>query len=997
MTAKSRAGRPPYEPTEEAREKVRVLKAGGMSDVAVASALCISVPTLTKHHSLELEEGAARVQADVLMARYRAAMGGNVPAQNKLLDQIGMVPQRNGMRVWQPRFDSTYPGGSGPQRRDDWRTWGWSENPYDHALAWVRGHYKLNIDGSIDKTKRIAGVGAPDSAIDIPAFVEGANISDANGWTISGEWSTSDGKWQTLVAMLQAGGGQPINRGAQISVLVNAPRVSTYTYTKADLVGQAQIKPLTPRRDRKNTIIPRYRSQANGWEYVAAGEVTSSTYRTEDRGEQRSTEVEYVHVRDARQAGQLAAYDLVTLREGLTATLPSKVHLLNVHAGDCITVNEPELAMVNQKFVVMRTTTDYKSAVVTLELRSETDAKHAFALGQTDQAPPSPALSAVDPRYIDPPIGDDWGASPKPPVDGISQPVIVIGGKVETGDIASIIVEVGKSEAGPWTMVYSGVPLLDGRYEAKGLDPLADYWMSIRYVAKNGAISDRLVKGPLKAPNLTAGVGEDVVNKIRDDLKAILDGSAEAEKVAEVLLETIMNERDSLEAEASQRIEDLLNEAGARDKAVALAITESKTYVDDFKSESMMTFATINALNGGLAATLIEAQSYTTGSVSSAMLTVYTKAQTDAGLASTLQTSRSYTDTYKSEAQLLFSTKAERANGDASAVIEAKSYVDAYKAEASLSFPTKAQLNSAIASTLIDSKSYSDGKLAEALTTIYTKAETDAGRASSLIEAKSYTDALQSYSTLNFSTKAELNGVSGQAALALSTAVGADGKIKAKVGLATQVGNLISGIENENNGVVASVKILSSIFQLLSTSSSDRAEFADGIWYFYDGAGTARAMVGRPFGGSHKLILWCGPASVSLGGESKDNAYVYVSMNTVGGGRFGGSDVAGGAAPLAATTSSEVASGSKPGGGYVNTNTITINVTGQGAASAIVRWVKTTETGGTVDVYPTGRQASFQGYVAPGGLTRATYLAVVTVPGGASVTVVQDVQLTDSN
>lgn len=411
----------------------------------------------------------------------------------------------NGMLVYQPRKDDTYPGGSGPQRRDDWRTWGWSENPYDHALAWVRGHYKLNTDGSIDKTRRIAGVGAPDSAIDFPAFVEGANVADANGWTISGEWSTSDGKWQTLVAMLQAGGGQPINRGAQISVLVNAPRVSTYTYTKADLVGQAQVKPLTPRRDRKNTIIPRYRSQANGWEYVAAGEVTDSTYRTEDRGEQRSTEVEYVHVRDARQAGQLAAYDLVTLREGLTATLPSKVHLLNVHAGDCITVNEPELAMVNQKFVVMRTTTDYKSAVVTLELRSETDAKHAFALGQTNQAPPSPALSAVDPRYIDPPVADDWTVVPQPPAGGTTQPIIIIIGKTEVGDAASIIVETGPSATGPWSTVYSGTPLLDGRYPSPGLQPGQQYWVSVRYVAKNGAISDRLIQGPITAGQLVAG------------------------------------------------------------------------------------------------------------------------------------------------------------------------------------------------------------------------------------------------------------------------------------------------------------------------------------------------------------------------------------------------------------------------------------------------------------------------------------------------------------
>lgn len=474
----------------------------------------------------------------------------------------------NGMRLWQPRYDSTYPGGSGPQRRDDWRTWGWTENPYDHALAWVRGHYKLNTDGTIDKTKRIAGVGAPDSAIDIPAFVEGANVADANAWTISGEWSTSDGKWQTLVAMLQAGGGQPINRGAQISVLVNTPRVSTYTYTKADLVGQAQVKPLTPRRDRKNTIIPRYRSQANGWEYVAAGEVTSATYRTEDRGEQRSTEVEYVHVRDARQVGQLAAYDLVTLREGLSATLPSKVHLLNVHAGDCITVNEPELAMVNQKFVVMRTTTDYKSAVVTLELRSETDAKHAFALGQTGQAPPSPTLSAVNPRYIDPPVSDDWSVVPLPPTGGTSQPVVVVVGATETADIASVVIETGPTEAGPWSTIYAGAPLLDGRYPSSGLQPGQQYWVSVRHVARNGAISDRLIRGPVTAGDLVAG-------DVSPNAPTILQQRADIDALADLQAsETVIRQEqiDSLTARSNQAANLIDNPSGAADPAGSASI-----------------------------------------------------------------------------------------------------------------------------------------------------------------------------------------------------------------------------------------------------------------------------------------------------------------------------------------------------------------------------------------------------------------------------------------
>lgn len=931
----------------------------------------------------------------------------------------------NGMRVWQPRFDSTYPGGSGPQRRDDWRTWGWSENPYDHALAWVRGHYKLNLDGSIDKTKRIAGVGAPDSAIDIPAFVEGANIADANGWTISGEWSTSDGKWQTLIAMLQAGGGQPINRGAQISVLVNAPRVSTYTYTKADLVGQAQIKPLTPRRDRKNTIIPRYRSQPNGWEYVAAREVSASTYRTEDRGEQRSTEVEYVHVRDARQAGQLAAYDLVNLREGLTATLPSKVHLMSVHAGDCITVDVPELALANQKFVVMRTTVDYKSAGVTLELRSETDAKHAFALGQTDQAPPSPTLSAVDPKYVEPPLEIDWGAAPKPPVGGISQPIIVIGGKVETGDIASVIVEAGLTPAGPWTLVYSGIPILDGRYEAKGLDPLAEYWFSIRYVARNGAISDRLVKGPYVAPPLTAEVSketvEQIVSEVTGQIEGIATGRDAAEHLAEVVLETILDEQQKLESEASQRVEDLLNEAGARNTAVAAAIQQSKAYTDNFASSASQTFATITALNGGLAATLNEAKSFTTGQLSSAMLTVYTKAQTDAGLATTLQSARSYTDTYKSEAQLLFSTKAERASGDANAVIEAKAYTDDYKTQASLTFATQVAMGQANAATLSSAQSYSDGKLATALNTVYTKAQTDSalsttlqqarsysddkaaeasllystkteranGDASTLQSAKSYTDDYKSTAALTFATQSSLNGVSATAALALSTSQDAASKLnEARIRI----------VADAQGGQAAVVEIVSSTGAgSYIRLGAQQIGFGDNT-VFDDATDTLQTVIngrrrvlalGAPFGQGGNLIEWWGPSNIGLGSMTTGNgdngrmtASPYVFDNTL-------------ASAFSASTNTGFIGGARNGAGPVQTsNSVTVTVSG-GTTGATIRWVRLSGDSRINMNDPTAFTTGAYATIGVGEVISAYFMGAVTKSGKSAVVYVQ-VDLSDN-
>ncbi|WP_085043850.1 hypothetical protein [Ensifer aridi] len=59
-----------------------------MSLEAIAEAVGISEPTLRKHFSSELDRGTAKVRADLLMARYRSAMGGNVAAQNKMIEQV---------------------------------------------------------------------------------------------------------------------------------------------------------------------------------------------------------------------------------------------------------------------------------------------------------------------------------------------------------------------------------------------------------------------------------------------------------------------------------------------------------------------------------------------------------------------------------------------------------------------------------------------------------------------------------------------------------------------------------------------------------------------------------------------------------------------------------------------------------------------------------------------------------------------------------------------
>src|SRR5207248_745509 len=109
-------------------------------------------------------------------------------------------------------------------------------------------------------------------------FVEGANVADANGWQIGGLVSSTDPKWDTLVAMLQAGSGMPTRLGGKVSCVVDAPRVSLRTVTGADVIGEAVITGTKGRRDRFNAAVPRFRSEEHQWEIVPGGPVVAATY-----------------------------------------------------------------------------------------------------------------------------------------------------------------------------------------------------------------------------------------------------------------------------------------------------------------------------------------------------------------------------------------------------------------------------------------------------------------------------------------------------------------------------------------------------------------------------------------------------------------------------------------------------------------------------------------------------------------------------------------------
>lgn len=406
------------------------------------------------------------------------------------------LPSKNlwvgyGIKHYDPRKDSTFPGGSGAHRWGQPSTYEFSENPGVVGLNWALGFWANG--------KRVGGIGASLTELDVPAFLSMANVCDANGWKVGGVVTSDDSKFSVLNAILQAGGAVAAARGAQLSIIQNAPKASVYSLGVDDIVGTVEINNTTGFRDRKNTIVPRYRSEAQGWEIIAGETVTASTYVTEDAGETRSTEIQYALVQSATQAHQLAAYDLVNTREFLTATVVCKPRLLGVRVGDCITVTIPDLAANDMKMLVVGRTLDPASLQVTLSLRAETDAKHAFALGQSQTAPPSPTLGGFDPSNPPAPANAAWwvSAGTVNSPSGVKEPAIFLDGAADDPNASSVIVEIRKVGETDWT-AYAEYPTTTTHIDITGVSASEQYQVAVSYRTVRDVVSDnKLILGPV--------------------------------------------------------------------------------------------------------------------------------------------------------------------------------------------------------------------------------------------------------------------------------------------------------------------------------------------------------------------------------------------------------------------------------------------------------------------------------------------------------------------
>lgn len=347
----------------------------------------------------------ARPEASALSPPFGAAPGWNSSSklsgcaaigQNFKFDRDGQVfasgiPATGaiwrGEKAYDPRLDSTRSGGSGPHRLGVESTYTYTRNAACHAGTYAYGRYQNGV--------KIFGIGIPEDGIDWASVASWANDCDANEWYVDGvifEGGSRSGpgvKAQNLDDICAAGGGRWLMAGAVLSFDWQRPRISLETITDKDIISGEAIA-LQSFRDRFNTVRPQYRSPAHKWELITADPIVGSTYVTED-GESKVQAWPFNLVKGAAQAGELGAYALVDSREIGPVTLVLGHQWRRYKPGDTLRI-ESEIVGLESDVVIVRRELDPDTLQVQLTFKTETPAKHDFALGKVAVPPPTPII-----------------------------------------------------------------------------------------------------------------------------------------------------------------------------------------------------------------------------------------------------------------------------------------------------------------------------------------------------------------------------------------------------------------------------------------------------------------------------------------------------------------------------------------------------------------------------------------------------------------------------
>ena len=306
----------------------------------------------------------------------------------------------DGAALYDPRKDSTVPGGSGSHRATDQTTWGVytdaddTDNPALQLLWWLLG-WKINGKLSV-------GSGVPYTRIDMESFITAANICDesvtlATGGTqkryrTSGTASDADDRMDIINNFLMSMNATLRDSGGKLTLTVMKNDLADYTLEldEADMLGEfdwQQTRGLT-----ENYNIARGRfidpSQNSLYQLVDYPEVGFAS----PDGVERVMSVDLYYVEEGRRAQRIAKQILQRnqYRGMLSAVFNAKA--LGCQVGDVVLLSLEALGWSNKPFRVVSQEIRFDGQVP-LALVEENAAIYAW--DRDDVAPVTPTAPTV--------------------------------------------------------------------------------------------------------------------------------------------------------------------------------------------------------------------------------------------------------------------------------------------------------------------------------------------------------------------------------------------------------------------------------------------------------------------------------------------------------------------------------------------------------------------------------------------------------------------------
>ncbi len=177
--------------------------------------------------------------AKTRILRGMPSIGIRVKITEAMDGRLQPLAQIKGSKLYDPRLDSTVPGGSGAHRFDDPATWEWSENPKLAELLYLRG-------ADVASTKMF-GMGKAAAAIDLESFAAEANVCEEqinvvgggtiDRYTCNGLLIPNADHKTNLQRLLSASAGTMDASGGVYRTFAGAWRASSMTLNETDIDG----------------------------------------------------------------------------------------------------------------------------------------------------------------------------------------------------------------------------------------------------------------------------------------------------------------------------------------------------------------------------------------------------------------------------------------------------------------------------------------------------------------------------------------------------------------------------------------------------------------------------------------------------------------------------------------------------------------------------------------------------------------------------------------